>query len=162
MARQKGAWFSNEPKCSAENFYDCLGPFNEELIDPILNWAERVLYILILFSALLCLICYKKRSLASAFITLESLIRICVIFLPNSIQYPQNPVNLTLQMGSLLVMFFVHEASSIISTTLALTLQVFVGWHIVYMKPMTIPEVITDIALILLYFLTASAAVVMI
>ena len=94
--------------------------------------------------------------------TIECLIRICVVFLPNTVTYTHNPVNLTVQMVSYTVVLFAHEASSIISTTLALALQTFIGWHIVFLKPFTVAQIITDVIIVVLYFISVSIFAVMI
>ena len=96
MVRSEGAWFQDEPKCSTENYYDCLGPYNEKLIDPILQYSRNTLTVLMILSAILCIICYKKRDLANSFMVLECLIRTVVIFKPNTVTYTMNPVNLTM------------------------------------------------------------------
>ena len=65
-------------------------------------------------------------------------------------------------MGSLIVLLLAHESSSIISTTLALSLQTFIGWHIVFLKPFTVAQIITDVILVVLYFICVSIFAVMI
>ena len=51
---------------------------------------------------------------------LECLIQMTVIFLPNTVNQAQNPVNLTIAMAVFAVLLFVHEASTVIITTVCL------------------------------------------
>ena len=84
LANQKGVWFEDQPKCSDEVKSDCLGRHNEELIDPVRANVRKAIGVLVILSATICIICCEKRSFASAFMVIECLIQICVVFLPNT------------------------------------------------------------------------------
>lgn len=75
-------WFTDYPKCGADVTSDCVSPYNEEFVDPIKESVRKVLASLIIISALFCVICFKKRSLANAFMVIECLVQISVVFVP--------------------------------------------------------------------------------
>ena len=47
---------------------------------------------------------------------------------------------------------FVDRASTLVVTTLTLTVQIFVGWHTVFMKPFTVSDVLVHIGLVVIFF----------
>ena len=54
-------------------------------------------------------------------------------------------------------LLFVDRASTLIVATLTLTVQIFVGWHTVFMKPFTVSDVVVHIGLIVISFIFLSS-----
>ena len=51
-----------------------------------------------------------------------------------------------------IAVLFVDRASTLVVATLTLTVQIFVGWHTVFMKPFTVSDVLVHIGLVLISF----------
>lgn len=115
-----------------------------------------------IISSLMCILCYFKRDLATIFITLEAIQRVCVVFIPNSLNYSYNPRSTAVLMLAFTVFFSVHESSTLIITTAVLALQIFVEDKIIYLRPMTVVTVIFDIALLAGYFFAISCILIII
>ena len=65
-------------------------------------------------------------------------------------------------MTAFFVLFFVHEASSIIMMTFTLAMQMFVGDHIMYNRGLGIGNILFDITLLAAYFgcLSTTASII--
>ena len=61
-------------------------------------------------------------------------------------------MNTTVQMTAFVMLFLVHESSSIVVMTLVLAVQIFVGDHIIYMRGFSLGQTVFDIGLIITYF----------
>ena len=55
-------------------------------------------------------------------------------------------------MTAFVMLFLVHESSSIVVMTLVLAVQIFVGDHIIYMRGFSLGQTVFDIGLIITYF----------
>ena len=110
----------------------------------------------------MCILQYFKRDLAVFNITLEALVRICVVFIPNSLNYAYNPRSTTVLMLAFTVFFSVHESSTLIITTAVLCVQIFVEDKVMYLRPVTVVTAIFDIVLIACYVFAISCILVMI
>ena len=129
-----------------------MGPYDENIIEPVEPYFRKALSGIIFLSALLCVLCYKWRGIANVFMMLEGLIRLCVVFIPNSVTFNTNPLNTAFLGTTYIILFLVHESSSIIFMTLVLAVQIFVGDHIIYMRGFSVGQTVFDIGLMVTYF----------
>ena len=65
-------------------------------------------------------------------------------------------------MAMFVAFIFVHEASALICSTITLAVQIFVGWHVVLLNPLTVKQLITNVGVLVLYFISVSALLTMI
>ena len=75
----RGAWFSIEPKCSADvadngAFDGCIGPYNEEILGRTQETARIIMAVLVVLQAIMCIFCYRWRKIGSYFIYSEIII----------------------------------------------------------------------------------------
>ena len=60
-----GGWFGEQKRCDSDKVKEnCIGDYNESVMDPIKTPALWCLYGLVFFSAVLVILCFKCRSLA--------------------------------------------------------------------------------------------------
>ena len=82
-----GSWFQSRERCDSETeppkTSDCLGKYNEAVMDPIADFFFYALHVLVAVSIVLSLLCFKWRWIAGYFLYLECLIRICAVCFPN-------------------------------------------------------------------------------
>ena len=150
--RKSGAWYSEQEDCSSENFILCIGPYDKDIIDPMLQFWKTASNAVLFTSVILCILAYWWRGLANLFLILEALTRLCFVFIPNYLQSNSTPLHTTVVMTAIFIVMFVHAASSLTFMTLVLAIQIFVGHHIVYMRDLTIGQVVMNIALLCAYF----------
>ena len=67
MVLQSGGLFSEKVICDEEKKDGCIGEYNKELMDPLEPVLKPALTFLVLFSAVMNIIAYKKRWLADHF-----------------------------------------------------------------------------------------------
>ena len=120
--RKSGAWYSEQKDCSSENFILCTGPYDKDIIDPMLPFMKTALVALLFISVVICILAYWWRGLANLFMILEALTRLCIVFIPNYLSYNNTALSTTVMMTALFVVMFVHAASSLTYMTLVLAI----------------------------------------
>ena len=82
-----GNWFGDHEKCSADLTQNCIGTYDENLMEPTRPTCLFVLELLIFLGVFADALCYKWRQLARFFIYLELLCRLMAVMIPNTYGY---------------------------------------------------------------------------
>ena len=77
--------------CGDEFEKDCIGEYNNELLDPIEPYTRASIKVLIVLAVMLDLACFKWLRLANLLFYLECLTRIMALLMPNFAAYEYNP-----------------------------------------------------------------------
>lgn len=81
---KQGSWYAEEPECTDGLLLKCIGPYNESILQYTLDVARVMVKANVLVTMIVCILCYKWRSLGNAFIYLEMLLHLSAMFFPNS------------------------------------------------------------------------------
>lgn len=87
VASGESFWLQKYKKCSAEQFVDCVGDYNQDLLESVEPVFKAVYFVTLALSLLACVICFKKSYMANAFMLLECVIRLCEVFVPQAAHY---------------------------------------------------------------------------
>lgn len=69
---QSGAWYTdNETECTAGVTDDCIRSYKKDLLDVTEQHARLFMKGVLVLSVVMCIMCYKWREIANAFIYLE-------------------------------------------------------------------------------------------
>ena len=64
-------WFEMQQLCDSGQFTKCYRPYNENVLDATADFARIIVQVLTVTNVILCLFCYRWRSMAQAFIYIE-------------------------------------------------------------------------------------------
>ena len=90
-------WVQEQERCADGKIDECFGDINEQLFEVTGAPARWIVKTLVFMGAILCILAYRWRHLASLFIYIDLLIRIAVIFTPNSKIYHSNEKSFTIE-----------------------------------------------------------------
>ena len=72
-------WFGDQVMCSEEVKTDCIKHYNKAFLDPIRPYTSNVMFVITFISIVLCILCYRWRSIADYFFTIENLMRFLAV-----------------------------------------------------------------------------------
>ena len=154
-----GHWYEDPVDCSAETFYDCIGRYNEDMLDPIDSKVRFMHRLAIGASVVLCLLAYRWRFLADFCLYFEAFIRLCAQFFPNQASQSHNPqMHCMIAVGSLLLLYS-DSAGSMLFLGICLAISIFISYHVVWMHEFTIITLISDVCLFLLWLVTCALVI---
>ena len=90
LTMMSGAWFAEKCVCLDHEIAkdkECVGTYNNDIVDPMEPSLRIILIGLIIVGTLLDLLCYKWRRMANTFIYLECLTRVVAMLIPNFASY---------------------------------------------------------------------------
>ncbi len=151
---KKGGWFSEKVTCDEETKDNCIGDYNRELMDPLEPVLSRALVAIVLITAVIDIIAYKKRWLAEHFQNIECVMRIVAIMVPSSYGYDhRNNILHVVTFGGIAMMLLCGSGYHIIFLTLTLLFNLIVGKEVNYggsnFGPITL---ITTFAITVIFF----------
>ena len=101
-----GGWFGEQRRCDSKIIDNCLGDYNESLLDPTANAFNRILKLLVILSLVLSILCYKWKGIALYFYYLEMLTRLIAVAIPNIAGYKSDEVKLLAVHSSLFICYY--------------------------------------------------------
>ena len=131
-----GGWFSETVFCEDEKTKECIGYYNKDLMDPLEPVLSQILIVIVILTAIINVVAYKKRWLADSFYYLECLARLVAIMIPNVAGYFYRTDMLhAIVFSAIYVMLFAGSGGEIIFSSLVLLFHFFVGASVNYGEP---------------------------
>ena len=137
---------------------DCLGPYNNSLLDPYQSQLRVVLLIITVVAFILSIFCYTWRSIGNWFLYIECLTRVMTSLIPNSLTMSEQSFSYTLKYVSIIICFYTDSSNQIIVITLTLAFQLFFVQHFCYLKPFTFVAFFSSLSQIIIFFVCFSFA----
>ena len=134
---QSGSWFGEQKRCNAEIQINCVGEYNETLLDPGASFLLNFLYVLVFLALIMNLLCFRWKWIAGYFFYLECLTRIVAVSFPNVAGYEDDEIKYVLIFCVDWVVFYTDSGSQIIVCTLTCAYHFYFGLLVAYMKPVT-------------------------
>ena len=156
IVSNQGAWFSKEPTCQDGQLLNCIGSYNESILDSTQDIFRVLIKIIVGITAVTCVLCYKWRWLGKSFIYLEMCLHISAMFFPNSKNYHSTFYFNTYEAFANCAALYTNQPITIYMYTFTLIMANFFGTNIAYSKPLGFKEVIIYIAAVVFFFLSFS------
>lgn len=132
------SWFASQERCASDtDTDDCLGKYNEAIMDPIADFFILAAKVLIGVSFVLSLLCFKWRWLAGYFLYLECLIRLCVASFPSQNGQEYDEIYYLITFLISFVCFHSDSGCQIIAFSLTFAYCLFFGISVAYDRPLT-------------------------
>ena len=156
FSTKNGSWYNEHTLCSDTTQMtkdsDCVFQYNTDLMDPVAEVFRWIIFSLILLSLILCLITYKWRWIANAFLYLECVIRLCALPIPNSYNEKHSNIDITMLSIIIYLSFYCDKPGHLIFATLHLAIEIFLSVHVAYLEPLTPGYVIMNVGLVVAFF----------
>ena len=134
---KSGSWFGEQKRCDGDKVKEnCIGDYNERIMDPIKTPASYCLYGLVFLSAILVILCFKRRSLAKYFMTLEFTIRLVSVCIPKVGGDGYDETAYLILFAFTFCAYYVGSGPSLIYSTFVYTFSLFFGVAIAYNRPL--------------------------
>ena len=130
-------WFQEETLCDGSEFTKCYRPYNAEFLDKTADAARIVVQVTLIITIIICLICFKWRSAASAFIYLEIIVQLATMFYPNSNRSFASTYLICIEYGTYFLVYYCGSMRSFYFIMIAMTFAIFFNSHVAYNEPFT-------------------------
>ena len=151
-----GPWFQEKKFCGGEVQNDCIGVYNEGLLDPIVPIMMNLLKVVIILGTLLDLLIFKWRYLSSLVLHMECLTRLIVLLIPNYASYEHTTATYLYAFTSTFLIYYTDSGSQVIVLTLTFIVHVTFGQAVVYKRPFKISDTIETLLYVILAFIGTS------
>ena len=155
MLTKSISWFREEKVCDDLDFSDfitCYRPYNKNLLDATAPYARIIVQVLTVLVLILCVLCYKIRSLARTFIFLEIFVQATTMFYPNSNRAWAGDSVITIESVSYIAIYYCGSMRSFYLAMAHMTFALFFNRHVAYLEPLKGSEIAGKIILISSFF----------
>ena len=117
--------------CSPEVTENCIGYYNKDVLDPIKSQAEFMLKALVVVGAILDVVAFKWRKLASLFLSLEMLTRLVSLCYPNVATFEYDEIKFIMTFITCFVCFYSNMWPEIVLITGSYMFSLYFGLVVV-------------------------------
>ena len=129
------SWFQDEKVCDGIEFSKCYRPYNRDLLDATAEPARIIVQVLTVLMVIICILCFKYRSLAGAFIYIEFIIQTAALFYPNSNRSWATDYFIGTEYLLYTTHYYCGSVCSFYYVMAALTFATFFNRHVAYLEP---------------------------
>ena len=127
-------------------------------MEPLTPTIGFILRIIQVPTAILCILCYKWRFLADYFYYVETAIRLLAMLNLNYSNFYLDLLGLLNRYVLIWLLFTMVTRAELIVTMISLTIQLFVGSHLVWANPITRETALFYVLIILMSFVSTTLA----
>ena len=110
--------------------------YNEQMLDPVKEYARWVAIGLTILSFILCILSYKWRGISHSFLYLECTIRIVGTFVPNVYNEAHTSMDMSIWNAIIFFNLWTYSMKQIVYNTSQCAFSIFFMIHVVYEKPL--------------------------